>query len=289
MRKLSINGISLNFLETNVEQECAVIFLHGNSHSSKSFLKQMNSPLLKDYRLISVDMPGHGESTKGSEYSIMIFANILSEFIKSLEIKKFIIAGHSFGGHVAINLLDTDVIPTGLFLFGTPPLKNPFDVTAFLANSRAGALGKIQADYEEINILMDEMNYLGGDKELAIQDFLNTDGNFRVEVLSDVVYGKNADEVELIKNFKGSVIFLLATKDSLVNNSYIREECFSHLIHIQAREIESGHSPHVEKDVEFNEILMEFCNQVFNKEKELELNYNKIGLQNERTKNEQRN
>lgn len=287
MKKLSIHGLSINFLETNVEQECAIIFLHGNSHSSKSFLKQMNSPLLKDFRLISIDMPGHGDSTKGSEYSIKIFAKILSEFIKSLEIKKFIVAGHSFGGHVAINLLDTDVLPTGLFLFGTPPLKNPFDVAAFLPNSNAGALGKIHADYEEINTLMDEMNYLGPDKELAIQDFLNTDGNFRVEVLRNVVYGKNANEVELIMSFKGSVIFLLATKDSLVNNSYIREECFCNLIHIQARSIESGHSPHVEKDVEFNQILMEFCNQVF--KNDLELNYNKIDLQNERTQNEQRN
>ncbi len=287
MKKLSINGISLNFLEINPEQECAILFIHGNSHSLKSFSKQMESPLLKDFRLIFVDLPGHGESSKGSEYSIKIFAQILSEFIKNLEINKFIIAGHSLGGHVGINLLNTGIHPRGLFLFGTPPLKNPFDVTAFLPNPKGAAMGKIKADYEEISILMDEMNYVGRDKERAIEDFLNTDGNFRVDVFSDIASGKNNDEVELIKSFNAPVMFLLATKDSMINNSYIREECFLDLSHIQMREIECGHSPQIEMDVDFNQILMEFSHQVFNEN--LELTYNKLDLQHERRQNEQRN
>lgn len=286
MKKLSINGISLNFLEINPERDCTIIFIHGNSHSLKSFSKQMNSPLLNNFRLIFVDLPGHGESTKGSEYSIKIFAQILSEFVKTLEIKKFIFAGHSLGGHVAINILNTDVSPVGLFLFGTPPLKNPFDYTAFIPNPKTSAMGKIEADYEEISTLMDEMNYFGTDKELAIVDFLNTDGNFRVDVLGDIASGKNLNEVELIKSFNGAVMFLLATKDSMINNSYIREECFLNLSHIQMREIESGHSPHVEMDVDFNQILVEFCEQVFNEN--LETKYIK-DLQHERKQNEQRN
>lgn len=247
----------------------------------------MNSPLLQNFRLIFVDLPGHGESTKGPEYSIKIFAQILAEFIKTLELDKFIIAGHSLGGHVAINLLNTDVTPRGLFLFGTPPLKNPFDVAAFLPNLKVSAIGKITADYEEISILMDEMNYVGADKELAIEDFLNTDGQFRVDVLGDIASGKNTNEVELIKSFNAPVMFLLATKDSMINNSYIREECFLDLGHIQMREIECGHSPQVEMDVDFNQILAEFSQRIFSEN--LELTYNKLDLQHERRQNEQRN
>jgi pimeloyl-ACP methyl ester carboxylesterase len=287
MKKLSVNGISLNFLEINPEQKQTIVFLHGNSHSLKSFSKQINSPLLKDFRLVFVDFPGHGESSKGSEYSIKIFAQIIAELIKTLEINKFIVAGHSLGGHVAINLLNTPVIPSGLFLFGTPPLKNPFDVAAFLPNSKISAIGKINADYEEISTLMDEMNYVGNDKKLAIEDFLITDGNFRVDILGDIDSGKNANEVELIKSFNAPVMFLLATKDSMINNSYIRKECFLNLGHVQTSEIEAGHSPQVEMDVDFNQILAEFSKQVFNRN--LELTYNKLDLQHERRQNEQRN
>ena len=287
MKKLMINGISLNFIENNVEQDCALIFLHGNSHSLNTFSKQMNSPLLAGYRLISVDLPGHGLSSKTKNYSVKIFAQILSEFLSLLEIKKFILVGHSMGGHVGINLLTTASKPRGLFLFGTPPLKNPFDVNAFKANPKAVALGKVETNYEEISTLMDEMNYRGIDRERAISDFMNTDPDFRINILDDVASAKNEDEVELIKAFEGPVMFLLATQESMINNSYIRQESIASLSQVKFKEIEAGHSPHVEKELEFNQTLAEFCNQVFSSNIETEIIIN--GRQHERSQNEQRN
>lgn len=286
MKKLSINGVSLNFIEKNIEQECAIIFLHGNSHSLKTFSKQMESPLLNNYRLISVDLPGHGKSSPLETYSVKILSQILSEFLKTLEIKKFIFAAHSLGGHIAINFLKTGMKPYGLFLFGTPPLKNPFDVAAFTPNPKAISLGKSESNYVEISTLMDEMNYVGLDKILAIEDFLNTDPKFRLGILDDIASGKNEDEVELIKSFDGAVMFLLATKDSLINNTYITQKCFANFSQVQYMEIETGHSPHVEMNVDFNRNLAAFCNKVFNEKVEIEF---KNDRQHERSQNEQRN
>ena len=288
MKKLSINGVSLNFIEKNIEQENAIIFLHGNSHSLKTFSAQMDSHLLKKFRLIFVDLPGHGSSSALESYSVKILSQILSEFLKSLEIKKFIIAGHSLGGHVAINMLMNAELPLGLFLFGTPPLKNPFDVTAFRPNTQAATLGKTLPDCEEISTLMDEMNYFGSHKDMAIVDFLNTDPIFRTDILKDIAIGKNEDEVELVKSFRGLVMFLLASKDSLINNTYISQEFLAVEQLIAFSEIESGHSPHVEKDVEFNQALADFATQVFNENK-LELAFvieNKNDRQHERSHNE---
>lgn len=263
MKKLLINGLVLSFWETNSNQDCAIIFIHGNSHSSRSFSKQMSSPLLREFRLISVDLPGHGESTRGDYYSIKKFAEIISEFIKAIEISKFIIVGHSLGGHVAINILNTNLTPKGLFLFGTPPLQIPFDATAFLPNIHTTAMGKIKPNEDEIASLMNEMNYVGTDRDLAIADFLKTDGAFRTEVFCDILSGENDDEIELIKSFNGPIMFLLATKDSMINNNYIREKCFLGLNHIHSRIIDSNHSPQVEKDIDFNKVLVEFSTQVF--------------------------
>ena len=287
MKNLMINGISLNFIENNVEQDCAIIFLHGNSHSLHTFNKQMNSPLLSHYRLVFVDLPGHGLSSRTKDYSVKIFAQILSEFLNSLKIKNYILVGHSMGGHVGLNLLTTMSKPRGLFLFGTPPLKNPFDVNAFKANPKASALGKVHPDYEEINTLMDEMNYGGIDRQRAIEDFLNTDPDFRKDILDDVASGNHQDEVELIKGFAGAVMFLLATGESMINNSYIRQDCIANLSQVQFLDIEAGHSPHVEKELEFNRVLAEFCKQVFSGNIELENIIN--GHKHERSQNEQRN
>jgi hypothetical protein len=60
------------------------------------------------------------------------------------------------------------------------------------------------------------MNYCGPQKDIANLDFLNTDVKFRTGILDEVSSGKNEDELELIKSFKGVVMFLLATRDSLI-------------------------------------------------------------------------
>lgn len=284
MKKLSINGVSLNFIEKNIEHQCAIIFLHGNSHSLKTFSKQMNSQALKDYRLVFVDLPGHGASSPLEKYSVKILSQILSEFLKSLEIKKYIIAGHSLGGHIAINMIQTEVEPRGLFLFGTPPLKNPFDVTAFKPNPQAIALGKNEINCEEISTLMDQMNYFGSEKDMAIVDFLNTDPIFRTGILDDVASGNYKDEVELVKSFKGAVMFLLATKDSLINNTYIGQAFSSNLNNIDFKEIEAGHSPHIELDVDFNQYLANFSDKVFNEIELVLIDSN--DRQHERSQNE---
>ena len=287
MKQLSINGVALNFIEKNNEQECALIFLHGNSHSLRTFSAQMRAENLSPYRLVFVDLPGHGRSSKTKQYSVKIFAQILSEFISELKIKKFIIVGHSMGGHVGINLLTTKTLPLGLFLFGTPPLKNPFDVSAFKANSQAVALGKTDPTTEEISMLMDEMHYTGVQKSNAIEDFLSTDPTFRVDILNDVVSGKHEDEVELINSFTGEITFLLASQESMINNSYIEQENFLNLDQVHFREITAGHSPHIEKELDFNQNLADFCHQVFEDRNELKNITN--GHQHERSQNEQRN
>src|SRR3546814_19410795 len=40
-----------------------VLLIHGNSASSEIFCRQFASPLVQDYRLLALDLPGHGAST----------------------------------------------------------------------------------------------------------------------------------------------------------------------------------------------------------------------------------
>ena len=43
----------------------SIIFLHGNCTNKSFFSEQMHSKLLLGYRLIFIDLPGHGESDRG--------------------------------------------------------------------------------------------------------------------------------------------------------------------------------------------------------------------------------
>lgn len=254
--------ISLHFLEKNESQKNAIIFIHGNSHSLRSFSGQLESPLLSNFRLIAIDLPGHGDSSTGS-YSIRELSRLVVAFIKSLNLEHLVIVGHSLGGHIALNTLKTGLKPRGLFVFGTPPLKNPFDPSAFLSNEKVEVLRKLSPTYQEIIELVDELKYSGDSKAIAIEDFLKTDPTFRQEVLADLITGIHEDEVQLVTGSSQKIFFLLAIHETLINNNYFKQECFSQASHIDFLEIDAGHSPHVEKRELFNKILLKFCQETF--------------------------
>ena len=262
MKRFIHKQISLHFFEKNESQKNTLIFIHGNSHSLRSFCWQMESPLLSSFRLIAIDLPGHGESSTGT-YSIGEFSRLINAFIRSLALEHVVIVGHSLGGHIALNILKTGLKPKGLFIFGTPPLKNPFDPSAFLPNVKAEPLRKLKPTHQEILELVEELNYSGDDRVVAIEDFLKTDPRFRAEILSDLINGIHEDEVQLALSSPSKISFLLATHETLINNNYLKQEFLSQTSHIDFLEIDTGHSPHVEKSEFFNTILLRFCQKVF--------------------------
>jgi pimeloyl-ACP methyl ester carboxylesterase len=262
MKNLIIDSVALNFVDIREEKNRTILFLHGNSHSLRTFNKQMNSKIFDDYRLIFLDLPGHGNSSKAENYSLKNFAKILNQFIQELDLKNVIVVGHSMGGHLALNLLK-HYQPAGLFIFGTPPLKNPFSPDSFLTNAKASALGKMTSTNEEIESTMSEMEYIGETMTSGVEDYLRTDPNFRAGVFKDLINGVHEDEIVLINSFHSPLFFLLATTDRLINNEYIRNEFLVKSDMIELLEIKSGHSPHITEALEFNKILANFSKKVF--------------------------
>jgi len=60
-------------------------------------------PLAARHRVIAVDLPGFGASSKPRrEYAAEFFVNTLHELFRQLEIKRPIVAGNSFGGQIAM-------------------------------------------------------------------------------------------------------------------------------------------------------------------------------------------
>jgi pimeloyl-ACP methyl ester carboxylesterase len=83
-----------------------VILLHGYLESSEvwnGFAKK----LAGSFRVISVDLPGHGNSDIFSETHTMEFmAVVIKDLLDNLNIKKAFITGHSLGGYVALAFLE---------------------------------------------------------------------------------------------------------------------------------------------------------------------------------------
>src|SRR5271165_5784542 len=65
----------------------AIVILHGNSSSSRAFAKQLDGPLGTRFRLVAIDLPGHGGSDNAGDpalYAIKSQARTLKAAIDAL-------------------------------------------------------------------------------------------------------------------------------------------------------------------------------------------------------------
>lgn len=80
----------------------AIILLHGFL-GAKEVWKKYIPRLSKQYKVIALDLPGHGESDSlGYLHSMEIMAEGLKALLETLKIRKCILVGHSLGGYVGL-------------------------------------------------------------------------------------------------------------------------------------------------------------------------------------------
>jgi pimeloyl-ACP methyl ester carboxylesterase len=75
------------------------------------------------FRVITVDLPGHGMSDSyGDTHTMEFMANVLKEILDSLSIKKVFLTGHSMGGYVTLAFVELfHNYLTGYSLFHSQP------------------------------------------------------------------------------------------------------------------------------------------------------------------------
>ncbi|MGM0547224.1 MAG: alpha/beta fold hydrolase [Bacteroidota bacterium] len=79
-----------------------LMLIHGLGSYIPAWKKNI-SELSKSYRVIAVDLPGYGKSSKKvKEYSIPLFVETVAGLQEALEIEKATWMGHSMGGQVAL-------------------------------------------------------------------------------------------------------------------------------------------------------------------------------------------
>ena len=104
----------------------AILLVHGNSSSSRVWQKQLEGPLGGKYRLIAIDLPGHGRSSPPpnpeQDYSGAGYSACIAAVVRELELRDAVIVGWSLGGHAVLNAARSLPSAAGLMIFGTPPI-----------------------------------------------------------------------------------------------------------------------------------------------------------------------
>ena len=245
----------------------AIVLLHGNSLSSLSFKEQFSDENLKDFGLIAIDFPGHGNSgrVKNPEhnYNLFYFRDAILYVLKYLGIENFILAGHSLGGHVAMECLPFVEKCNGLVIWSAPPVKLPLNFQEiFLSNPLQGLLFKKDLSESETDqlagILADEKHFT------MLKEMIRaTDPAFREALPASLARQMVSDESKLLTESGLPVAIFHGEYDSLINYDYYQNLAIPDLWNQKATLIRNAsHSPHIEAPREFNRFLVQFISDV---------------------------
>lgn len=102
VKSVEIPGFNIVYAEGGTGDP--IIMLHGFGGSKNDWL-QFAKYFTSNYRVILIDLPGFGDSTKlkDEEFGIMFQVEKMHEFTKALQLEKIHLVGHSMGGNIAGN------------------------------------------------------------------------------------------------------------------------------------------------------------------------------------------
>jgi len=107
-KKLTItaNNQTVSYIDEGSINAPTIIFIHGFPLNKLMWEKQIEI-LKKNYRVITYDIRGHGNSDDGDgDFSIELFVTDLLSLMDTLKIDKTILCGFSMGGYIALNAIE---------------------------------------------------------------------------------------------------------------------------------------------------------------------------------------
>lgn len=84
------------------EGEQTIILIHGLGSYLPAWKKNIPE-LSKHFRVIAIDLPGYGKSSKNPHSGMMTYyARVVKEFIEALGLESVVLGGHSMGGQISM-------------------------------------------------------------------------------------------------------------------------------------------------------------------------------------------
>ncbi len=209
---LDINDIKICIDDTETDKK-PLLLLHGLS-STKESMYLFRDRLEDDYRVITMDLRGHGESTHPLEYTLEDHVKDVLEVIKVLGLKKVDVLGYSMGSYIALAAAEENCENINhLILLCTNPTSKVSNVS-YLLGKKGLEYSKITRN-EMFKAIYDSFLAPTTLKKIASGEFkLNTsNSSYEIPELSSE---EKAAEIKSISNFDNSTGYDKVTCKTLV-------------------------------------------------------------------------
>lgn len=226
-RALSIGSERISVHESGSSGP-AVVLVHGNSSSSRVWEPLFAGELGKKYRLIALDLPGHGQSAdaeqmvRSTAYSIPGYADVIKAVAGQMGAERAVFVGWSLGGHAVLEAAAGLPSAAGFLVFGTPPL--PFPPTADFG----GAFLKVGLGFvkdwsdEDARAFVAESLAPGVPApDFMLQDARRADGHARASLAAGIGTIGYADELRIIATIGRPLAIVQGAHEQIVNPAYL--------------------------------------------------------------------
>lgn len=97
-------GLSVHVRDEGPHDKPVIVLLHGSNASLQTW-DDWTSALTPDYRVIRLDLPGHGltGAHPQRDYSARAFGDVVGAVLRQLGVSRFSLAGNSMGGWIALH------------------------------------------------------------------------------------------------------------------------------------------------------------------------------------------
>ena len=262
-RTVTVDGQQIAFLESEGDGR-AVVFVHGNSSSARTWLPVLTGPFARSFRCLALDLPGHGRSAPAADqsaYSLPGYAAVLADFVRACGAADAVIVGWSLGGHIALEAAPA-MPAAGYVIFGTPPVASAAQMAAAFLPNPAVNVGYV-ADVSPELARSYAASFTTPGSALPLDEFtadiLRTDGAARAALFASVGEGKFADEMAIVAALGRPLAILHGEGEQLVNLAYLQQLSIPSLWRSRVQLTPgAGHAAHQEATATFTELLDQF-------------------------------
>jgi pimeloyl-ACP methyl ester carboxylesterase len=261
---VTVDGQRIAFLQSEGDGR-AVVFVHGNSSSARTWLPVLTGPFGRRFRCLAFDLPGHGQSAAAADpsaYSLPGYATVLAGFTQACRAAGAVIVGWSLGGHIALEAVPAMPAAAGYVIFGTPPVASAAQMSdAFLPNPAMNIGFTASVGPEQARAYAASFTTPGSALPLDefTADILRTDGAARAALFASVGEGRFTDELAIVAELASPLAILHGEGEQLVNLDYLQQLNIPGLWRSHVQLIAgAGHAAHQEAPARFTELLDQF-------------------------------
>ena len=181
-----VNSLITHYDKQGSANKC-ILLLHGWGDTRKTF-RQLQKDLAQEYTVISVDLPGFGDTQVPHEaWDLDEYANFIRAFLQKIGIAKlYAVVGHSNGCALALRSISTKkIMPQRLILIAASGIRNRGSVRKFAIKiaAKTGKVALFWLPQKYRNVLQKKMYGVVGSDMLVVPHMQET---FKKTVQQDV-------------------------------------------------------------------------------------------------------